>query len=334
MKLQKLNNYRKLIYPGVRKDSYLISENGDIYSLLTDKHLKTYSDKDGYLKINLSGKNIFIHRIVAFHFVPNPNNYPVTDHLDGVKLNNHYLNLEWVTVQENTLRAERLGLRKVRGEDNGNNIYSEELVREICGYYEEGMTVKDVFRHYRGDFTRVSSDKAFYMFLRRLKEKVLWPDVVGEYTYSSDGGSDNRYDMKPTINHVFTENQIHEICKMLERGLSIRDILDNMVGSRDYTKYRSQYEVINMIRHRKNWHYITREYNYTLEGTTDRPKIENSEFYKLSSEGYSVKDMMKMYDIKKVKDNPKLVGKMKRAYEKYHLIKNLSGIEIIKIISD
>lgn len=55
-------------------------------------------------------KNMLIHRMVAIAFVPNPNNYPCVNHLDGDKLNNHYLNLEWCTHQQNIEHAFRTGL--------------------------------------------------------------------------------------------------------------------------------------------------------------------------------------------------------------------------------
>lgn len=36
-----------------------------------------------------------IHRLVAFAFIPNPNNYPEVDHIDRDGLNNHVSNLRW-----------------------------------------------------------------------------------------------------------------------------------------------------------------------------------------------------------------------------------------------
>ena len=51
-----------------------------------------------------------IHRLIAQAFIPNPDNLPVVDHIDGNKANNNVENLRWVTYQENTQSAFDMGL--------------------------------------------------------------------------------------------------------------------------------------------------------------------------------------------------------------------------------
>lgn len=79
-------------------------------------------------------KNCFIHRLMAETFIPNPNNKPQVNHIDGNKQNNQLSNLEWVSEAENAQHAIRTGLdtksscnKEVHQYDkNGNYLASYE----------------------------------------------------------------------------------------------------------------------------------------------------------------------------------------------------------------
>ena len=66
------------------------------------------SHVNGYVRVTLyngnrkAHKQIFIHRLVATMFVPNPDNLPYINHKDENKLNNDYRNLEWCTAEYNS----------------------------------------------------------------------------------------------------------------------------------------------------------------------------------------------------------------------------------------
>ena len=68
-----------------------------------------WNNGNGYLVVTLmkkgKRKNHYVHRLVAEHFIKNPNNLPEVNHIDYNKSNNTLSNLEWVTSRENKLHS-------------------------------------------------------------------------------------------------------------------------------------------------------------------------------------------------------------------------------------
>lgn len=110
---------------------------------------ESYLDEDGYPRISLydgsRSKLMGVHRIVAQAFVPNPENKPEVNHINGDKEDNCAENLEWVTNLENIRHSIETGLRDpntssisvLRLEDNKHFKSIAELHREIGGNYRE-----------------------------------------------------------------------------------------------------------------------------------------------------------------------------------------------------
>lgn len=62
-----------------------------------------------------------LHRVVAELFIPNPNNLPQVNHIDGNRENNKASNLEWVTGSENSQHAYSIDLRVVKLNQESRN---------------------------------------------------------------------------------------------------------------------------------------------------------------------------------------------------------------------
>lgn len=113
---------------------YQVSELGDVFSFKTGRILKprlTGKYRNYHtvvLYTNGMNKNFTVHRLVASAFIPNIENKPQVNHIDGNPTNNNVSNLEWATNSENQKHAFKLGLQKptmhrlgVKGSENPNS---------------------------------------------------------------------------------------------------------------------------------------------------------------------------------------------------------------------
>lgn len=100
--------------------NYEISIDGEVRNKITRKNKKPSVGKRGYYVFSMvkDGKSYLRtqHIMLAKAFIPNPDNLPQINHIDGNKLNNKIDNLEWCTAQENLLHARKSGLHKSDGD--------------------------------------------------------------------------------------------------------------------------------------------------------------------------------------------------------------------------
>jgi hypothetical protein len=99
--------------------------------------------KTGRVYFNLTfeekTKSVLVNRVLALAFLPNPNNWPQVNHINGIKGDNWVedrtrtpvCNLEWSTKSANEKHAFATGLKSNRGSANGNAKVTPDQVRMI-----------------------------------------------------------------------------------------------------------------------------------------------------------------------------------------------------------
>lgn len=119
-------------------DGYFISDNGKVYSNLgrgnrrIGKVVELYEinprpARNGYMRVYCrqtstgKRKDLYIHRLVAKYFIPNPHNKKQINHKNCVRSDNRVENLEWCTSKENNDYTMQVGHMK-RDEETGRFV--------------------------------------------------------------------------------------------------------------------------------------------------------------------------------------------------------------------
>lgn len=105
----------------------------------------------GYCRVQLSiskheHPHRQVHRLVAEAFVPNPDNKPEVNHIDGCKTNNCVENLEWVTSSENSIHAIENGLQRPKTDEELQKMWdalSKSVIRDDGEWYESASKAAD-----------------------------------------------------------------------------------------------------------------------------------------------------------------------------------------------
>lgn len=120
-------------------DDYEITREGQVINKHNGHILAGQPNGKGYLRVSIGKKLMFIHRLVAEKYVPNPDHKTQVNHKDGNKLNNSADNLEWVSNQENRKHAIEHDLH-LTGEKCSWSKLTEEDVRFIRSHPEISTT--------------------------------------------------------------------------------------------------------------------------------------------------------------------------------------------------
>ncbi len=135
------------IIPGFN-EMYSVDSTGSVISHYKNITLKLTNNGRGYFNVKLMTqlkpvkkyKTLYIHRLVAQAFIPNPENKPQVNHIDGNKANNDVSNLEWTTAKENMEHASTTGLVNT----NCSKATEEELIQIIKEFLKGNTTLIEV----------------------------------------------------------------------------------------------------------------------------------------------------------------------------------------------
>ncbi len=161
---------------------YQVSDKGRVRGLdriTTDSAGRKYKEKgviksqrlnsDGYPRVTLSKKskkkNHRTYRLVAIAFIPNLENKPQINHINGIKTDNRTENLEWCTIQENIKHSNETGLAKVvSGEKHMWAKLKDKEVLEIFRRSHTDEPQRSIAKDYNTSISVVS----------RIKTGVRW----------------------------------------------------------------------------------------------------------------------------------------------------------------
>jgi hypothetical protein len=119
-------------------ENYLIYEDGRVWSKYVKRYLKAGKNKHGYLYVTLCKDGIpkthFIHRLVAEHYIDNPENKICVDHENGKRNDNRVENLSWATYSENgqnrgATKNNKLGIKNISYNKINDRYEYQKMIR-------------------------------------------------------------------------------------------------------------------------------------------------------------------------------------------------------------
>ena len=119
--------------------NYEVSMDGIVYNATSYDNMAQCIHRDGYLYVQIYSQDgiqycKYIHRLVAFAFIPTKDVTLQVNHIDGNKWNNWYGNLEWVTNLQNAKHAALTGLMP-------HAVIDDQKCHLICQYIQNGYGI-------------------------------------------------------------------------------------------------------------------------------------------------------------------------------------------------
>ncbi len=151
--------------------NYLIYPDGKIWANKTkgrkEGYLKENINKDGYCIVRLTNKEgrkqISVHRLIAIHYISNPNNLEQVDHINRIRHDNRIVNLRW---------ADRITQCNNRNKKNTNKTGYTNI--HYCNTHDSWKYKKNSFGIKTQKYFKNKIDAICYKFIIDLKYKTFW----------------------------------------------------------------------------------------------------------------------------------------------------------------
>lgn len=230
---------RDVTYPGVKPGMYKVSSTGRLYSVKKEKFMKTSISNVGYKIVKLRGVNGLVyttlHRIVAWEFcLFHSDIRNIVNHIDGDRMNNSSMNLEWVSFRDNMKHAFINGL--VTGESldidaevriKPNKPFNEKNIRRWCELLEKGYSKTDIVL--MEGYKNTTEGILFYNGLTHLISGRSYKKITKDYNLTK--GSLN--------NKLYKDEDIHMVCRMLSEGATSTMVYNALDGNHTLKKIQA-----------------------------------------------------------------------------------------------
>ena len=255
--------WKDIIIDG-KNTGYKISNTGEVKGK-NGSILKKDITNTGYFRINgyydKQAIHLSIHREVGRAFIPNPENKPFINHINGNKQFNWWRNLEWVTHKENMIHAVNTFLIDCKGEKHPENVYTEKQIRRACELLQDPKNkISDI----------VNKTGINRSILYSIRTGHSWSQISSEYNIP-----------KPVHQLEFSDSKLDQAAKLLSEtklsydkiydktGIPPRTLIKIVYGSPKYMKLSKRYDV-SKFRKIKSEYYKNNK-QYKVESSTTIP---------------------------------------------------------------
>lgn len=243
--IEDIEEWRVITYPGIKENGYKVSSWGRVIRIIDNKLINTvHSKKDMHLKIKLNNNDnkpkwFAMHRIVVYEFITINmfDKKQFVNHINSIPYDNHYLNLEVISVSENNYHA------RILGRHNGL-IRTNRIIETFC----------EIYVHNKGDMVRTKEQLRQLGLIKYFGTRTC-SQIIRKQSYSYISDKYFKFgDYELPNKDRLTEEEIRYICELIVKhnGLvskvlhELQSDDNNRISKSDISKIRYKYQWVEI----------------------------------------------------------------------------------------